>query len=279
MRMQLGARLFDGPGPFIMGIVNATPDSFSDGGRYLEPAAAIAHALRLVDEGADLVDVGGESTRPGSAAVTAEEEIARVVPVIAGVRARGCRVPISIDTTKPEVARAALEAGADVVNDVSCLADPELARVIARAGVPLVLQHARGAAGAPAAYGDVVAEVARELRDALARAEAAGIPRDRVILDPGIGFAKQPADDVALLAGLPALRALGRPLLVGPSRKKFIGALTGAPVDDRVPGTLAAVTACVLAGVEWVRVHDVAPARQAALVAAAIRDAAARRAR
>lgn len=280
MRMQIGARLFDGPGPFIMGVVNATPDSFSDGGRYLDPAAAIAQALRLADEGADVVDVGGESTRPGAAVVAVEDEIARVVPVIAGLRGRGSRVPISIDTTKAEVARAALEAGADLVNDVSCLGDPALARLVARADVPLVLQHARGTPAdmaSRATYGDVVADVARELEEGLARAEAGGVSRERVILDPGLGFAKTAAHDVELLARLPELRSLGRPLLVGPSRKKFIGAIAGAPVGDRVPGTLAAVTVCVLAGVEWVRVHDVAAARQAALVAAAIRDAAAER--
>ncbi|BDG06346.1 dihydropteroate synthase [Anaeromyxobacter oryzae] len=278
MKMQIGARLFDGPGPFLMGIVNATPDSFSDGGRFLDPAAAIAHALRLADEGADIVDVGGESTRPGAPAVAADEETGRVVPVIAGLRARGFRLPISVDTTKAEVARAALDAGADLVNDVAGLADAALARLVARAGVPVVLMHTRGTPAdmaSRAVYGDVVRDVARELQDALARAEAAGVPRERVILDPGLGFAKTAEQGVELLARVAELRALGRPLLVGPSRKSFIGKITGAAVEDRVPGTLAAVTACVLAGVEWVRVHDVAAARQAALVAAAIRDAAA----
>jgi dihydropteroate synthase len=277
MKMQIGARLFDGPGPFLMGIVNATPDSFSDGGWFLDPGAAIAQALRLAEEGADVVDVGGESTRPGAPPVPADEEIARVVPIVAGLRARGFALPISIDTTKAAVARAALDAGADLVNDVAGLADPALAAVVARAGVPVVLMHTRGTPAdmaSRAVYGDVVAEVAAELAAALARAEAAGVARERVILDPGLGFAKTAEHNVALLARVTELRALGRPLLVGPSRKSFIGKLTGAEVGDRLPGTLAAVTACVLAGVELVRVHDVAATRQAVLLAAAIRGSA-----
>lgn len=278
MRMRIGARLLDGPGPFLMGVVNATPDSFSDGGRYLEPAAAVDRALRLADEGADLVDLGGESTRPGSPPVPAAEEARRVVPVIERLRARGFALPISVDTSKGEVGRAALAAGADLVNDVTALSDPALARACAEAGVPVVLMHMRGTPAdmaSLAVYGDVVADVARELEAALARAEAAGVARDRTILDPGIGFAKTAEQSVELLARVGELRRLGRPLLVGPSRKSFIGKLTGADVGDRLPGTLAAVTACVLAGVELLRVHDVAAARQAAGVAAALRDAAA----
>jgi dihydropteroate synthase len=258
-----------------MGIVNATPDSFSDGGRFLDPAAAVARALRLAGEGADVVDVGGESTRPGSPPVGEAEELRRVLPVIEALRARGFPLPISVDTTKPAVARAALAAGADLVNDVSCLADPDLARVAAAAAVPLVLMHTRGTPAemaSRAVYGDVIAEVGRELELALARAGAAGLARERVILDPGIGFAKTAEQSVELLARLPELRALGRPLLVGPSRKSFIGAVTGAPVAERLPGTLAAVTAAVLAGAEWLRVHDVAEARQAARLAAALRE-------
>jgi dihydropteroate synthase len=275
MRMRIGARLFEGPGPFLMGIVNATPDSFSDGGRFLETGAAVDRALRLAEEGADLVDVGGESTRPGAPPVPAEEEIRRVVPVIERLRARGYPLPISVDTAKGAVARAALAAGADLVNDVSALGDPDLARACAGAGVPVVLMHMRGTPAdmqSRAAYGDVVADVTRELADALARAEAAGVARERVVLDPGIGFAKTAEQSLELLARAGELRALGRPLLVGPSRKSFIGKVTGAAVGERLPGTLAAVAACVLAGVEILRVHDVAAARQAALVAAALRD-------
>ena len=276
MRMKIGARLFEGPGPFLMGVVNATPDSFSDGGRFLEPEAAAAAALRLADEGADLVDLGGESTRPGAPPVPADEELRRVVPVVERLRARGFRLPISVDTSKAAVARAALGAGADLVNDVRALSDPDLAAVVAAAGVPVVLMHGRGTPAdmqSRAVYGDVVADVARELGDALVRAEAAGIPRERTVLDPGIGFAKTAEQSLELLARVAELRSLGRPLLVGPSRKSFIGKVTGAPVGDRLPGTLAAVTACVLAGVELLRVHDVAAVRQAVQVAAALRDA------
>ncbi len=276
MRMRIGARLFDGPGPFLMGVVNVTPDSFSDGGRFLDPDAAVAQALRLAEEGADLVDVGGESTRPGAPSVPADDEVRRVVPVIERLRARGFSLPISIDTWKGAVARAALAAGADLVNDVTGLSDADLGRAAAEAGAPVVLQHTRGTPAdmaSRARYDDVAAEVARELEEALRRAEAAGVPRERTILDPGLGFAKTAEQTVELLARLGELRALGRPLLVGPSRKSFIGKVTGAPVPERLPGTLAAVAACVLAGVELLRVHDVAAARQAALVAAAIRDA------
>jgi dihydropteroate synthase len=275
--LQLGARVFQGPGPFLMGVVNATPDSFSDGGRFLDPAAAVAHAERLAADGADLLDVGGESTRPGAADVPAEEEARRVVPVVAALRARGCALPISVDTRKAAVARAALDAGADLVNDVSALGDPALAAMVAERGVPVVLMHMRGTPAdmaSRAVYGDVVSEVERELAEAMARAVAAGVREERIVLDPGIGFAKRPEHSLAVLAALPRLRRrLGRPLLVGASRKGFIGAVSGAPVGERLPGTLAAVAACVLAGVEFLRVHDVAQARQAALVAAAIRDA------
>jgi dihydropteroate synthase len=276
MRMRIGARLFEGPGPFLMGVVNVTPDSFSDGGRFLDPDAAVAHALRLAEEGADLVDVGGESTRPGAPPVDADEEVRRVVPVVERLRARGFALPISVDTCKGAVARAALAAGADLVNDVTGLSDADLGRAAAEAGAPVVLQHTRGTPADMASrsvYGDVVAEVARELEAALRRAEAAGVPRERTILDPGLGFAKTAEQTVELLGRVGELRVLGRPLLVGPSRKSFIGKVTGAPVPERLPGTLAAVAACVLAGVELLRVHDVAAARQAALVAAAIRDA------
>ncbi len=275
--MQIGARLFEGPGPFLMGVVNVTPDSFSDGGRFADADAAAAQARRLGEEGADLVDLGGESTRPGAPPVPVAEELRRVIPVIERLRAGGFALPISVDTSKPEVARAALDAGADLVNDVQGLAAPELAALVAARGVPVVLMHMRGTPAdmtSRAVYADVVEDVAAELEQALARAERAGVRRDRVVLDPGVGFAKTAEQSLALLAGLGRLRRLGCPLLVGPSRKSFIGKLTGAEVADRLPGTLAAVAACVLAGAELVRVHDVAAARQAARVAAAIREAA-----
>jgi dihydropteroate synthase len=274
--MIIGGRVFEGPGPFLMGVVNVTPDSFSDGGLAFDRDAAVARAEALVAEGADLLDLGGESTRPGAAEVPEDEELRRVVPVVERLRARGVTAPISVDTRKAAVARAALGAGADLVNDVSALADPGMAAVLVERGAPAVLMHMRGTPAdmaRHATYRDVVAEVEAELAAALARAVAAGVPEERIVLDPGLGFAKTAPQSLALLAALPRLRRLGRPLLVGPSRKSFIGHVTGAPAPQRLPGTLAAVTACVLAGVEFVRVHDVAPARQAALVAAAIRDA------
>jgi dihydropteroate synthase len=259
-----------------MGVLNVTPDTFSDGGRFLDPGAAVEQALRLAEEGADLLDVGGESTRPGGAPVPAEEERRRVLPVLERLAARGFAVPVSVDTSKAEVARAAVAAGAALVNDVRGLADPEMARAVAEAGVPVVIMHMRGTPAdmqSRASYRDVVAEVKAELAAALARAAAAGVPAERTILDPGLGFAKTADHSLRLLSRLGDLAALGRPLLVGPSRKSFIGHVTGAPVGDRVPGTLAAVAAAVLGGAAFLRVHDVAAARQAARVAAAIRDA------
>jgi len=273
--MRIGSRVFAGPGPFVMGIVNATPDSFSDGGRFLAADDAVAQAERLVAEGADLVDVGGESTRPGAPEVPVDEELRRVLPVIERLRSRGCAVPISIDTRRAEVARAALAAGADLVNDVSALADPGMAEAVAASGAACVLMHMRGTPAdmaARAVYADVVGEVAHELAEALGRAVRQGVPEGRILLDPGIGFAKTAEQSLEVLASLQRLRRLGRPLVVGPSRKSFIGKVVGGEVGERLPGTLAAVAACVLAGVEFVRVHDVGPARQAALVAAAIRD-------
>lgn len=260
----------------VMGILNRTPDSFFDQGGYYEFDAFLAKAEQLVDEGADLLDVGGESTRPGSRPVPVQEEVDRVVPVIEALRDRGYPVPISIDTCKAGVARAALAAGAHLLNDIQGLADPELARAAAAAGAPVVVQHMRGTPAdmqRHAHYRDVVGEVREGLEAALGRAVAAGIPRERVILDPGLGFAKTAAQSLLLLRELPRLRVEGCALLVGPSRKAFIGHVTGAEVRDRLPGTLAAVAACVLGGAEFVRVHDVAATRQAALVAAAVRDA------
>jgi dihydropteroate synthase len=259
----------------VVGVLNVTPDSFSDGGRFLDPGAAVEHALRLAAEGADLVDVGGESTRPGAPEVSAEEELRRVIPVIERLVAARFPVPISVDTSKPGVARAALDAGAALVNDVRALADPETARVAAAAGVPVVLMHMRGTPRdmkERARYADLLGEVRAELAAAMERAIAAGVREDRIILDPGVGFAKTAEQSMEILARLPGLLSLGRPLLVGPSRKSFIGAITGAPPEDRLAGTLAAVTAAILGGATFVRVHDVAASRQAARVAAALRS-------
>jgi dihydropteroate synthase len=245
---------------WVMGVLNVTPDSFSDGGRFHEAEAAVERGLQLFAEGADIVDVGGESTRPGAVPVDAAEERRRVVPVIEGLRRRGSGF-LSVDTSKAEVARAALDAGADLVNDVSGFRfDPALAGLVAERAVPVVLMHLRGDFGdmhAKPAYDDVLDEVAAELRDRQQAAEAAGIRRERLILDPGLGFAKDAAHTLQVLRGLPRLASLDRPLLVGPSRKSFIGKVLGRPARERLLGTAAAVTASVLGGAHIVRVHDV----------------------
>ena len=274
--IRIGGRTFGPPGPYLVGVLNVTPDSFSDGGRFLGVEEAATHALRLAAEGADLLDVGGESTRPGAEPVGAEKEAARVLPVLERLAALGFPLPISIDTSKAEVARRALGAGAAMVNDVQGLLDPALGEVVAEAGVPVVLKHMRGTPRdmqERACYRDVAAEVRSELEGALARACRIGVDPRRVVLDPGLGFAKTAAQSLEVLSRLGEFHSLGRPLYVGPSRKSFLAAATGAAVEERLPGTLAAVTAAVLAGAAFVRVHDVAPARQAARVAAALREA------
>lgn len=257
----------------VMGIVNVTPDSFSDGGAFLDPGAAIAHGLQLASEGADLLDVGGESTRPGAAPVPADEEARRVVPVIRELAARA-GVPVSVDTTKAAVARAALAAGATLVNDVSGLRfDSELGAVVAHAKAALVVMHMQGEPRtmqkAPR-YADLLPEVIGELGAALARAEAAGIDPGRTIVDPGIGFGKTLEHNLELLARLGELRILGRPILVGPSRKSFIGALLDLPPAGRLEGTIAACCLAADRGAHLVRVHDVGAVRRALRVADAI---------
>jgi dihydropteroate synthase len=258
----------------VVGILNVTPDSFSDGGRLASVDAAVARGLALFEAGADWVDIGGESTRPGADRVPAHEEIRRTAPVVEALRRRGAG-PLSIDTTKADVARAALDAGADVVNDVSGLAfDPDLGALLAARRVPVILMHLRGefeAMHRAPAYADVMGEVVRELAGALARAEAAGIPRTLTIVDPGIGFSKDAAHSLEALRRLPELVALDRPVLVGPSRKSFIGRVLGTAVDDRLMGTAAAVAASVLLGAHLVRVHDVREMVQVARVADAVR--------
>jgi dihydropteroate synthase len=246
---------------WVMGVLNVTPDSFSDGGRFADGDAAVAHGLALFEAGADVVDVGGESTRPGALArVEAAEERRRVVGVLRGLRARGAG-PLSIDTTRAEVAAAALDAGADIVNDVSALRfDPAMGPLVAERGVPVVLMHLRGdfqTMHREPAYRDVMAEVASELREALARAERAGVRREQTILDPGLGFAKSAGHTLEAIRRLGELHTLGRPLLAGPSRKSFIGRVLERPERQRLFGTAAAVAACVLAGAHVVRVHDV----------------------
>ncbi|MFQ5742643.1 MAG: dihydropteroate synthase [Acidobacteriota bacterium] len=263
-----------GPRPLIMGILNCTPDSFYCGSRAFDEEAVL-RGRSMVEAGADLLDVGGESTRPGSTAVTVAEEIDRVVPVIEQLAAR-LAVPISIDTSKARVAEAALAAGATMVNDISGLAcDPHLAEVIAAAGVPVVLMHMRGSPATmyeAARYRDLIGDIVRELRQALLRAQQAGIDPEVTLVDPGIGFAKTPQQSFILLRHLAALRSLGRPMVIGPSRKSFIGAVLDLPVEDRMEGTAAAVAVGVLAGAHILRVHDVEAMRRTADVAAAIRS-------
>jgi dihydropteroate synthase len=265
----------------LMGIVNVTPDSFSDGGRFLAPDAALAHARELVDAGAEIVDVGGESTRPGALPVSEEEELRRVLPVIEGVAAAGLPAQISVDTTKAVVARAALAAGATLVNDVSAFrADPEMAAVVAAGGAGCCLMHMRGT---PATmqedphYDDVVADVRAFLSERLEFAVAAGVPRERIMLDPGIGFGKTERHNLELLARLDELVDLGAPILVGTSRKTFLGRIIGRargvgdPVapGERLAGTVATSVLAFERGASVFRVHDVGPVRDALAVAAA----------
>jgi dihydropteroate synthase len=263
--------------PAVMGIVNVTPDSFSDGGRFLAPDAAVAHAERLVEEGADAVDVGGESTRPGATPVGATEETARVVPVIAALARRHPNLMISVDTSKAAVAAAALDAGAVVVNDVTAARDEAMLPLVAARGAAVILMHMRGeprTMQADTAYADVVAEVHAFLGERAAVAAAAGITPDRVILDPGIGFGKDLDGNLRLLAALSDLAALGHPVAVGASRKSFISRLTGAAIDARLPGSLAALGPAAALPRALVRVHDVAATVQFLAVLAAVRRAA-----
>lgn len=266
-------RLVCGPRPLIMGIVNCTPDSFY-GDSSAMGDAAVARAEAMVSEGADLIDIGGESTRPGSARVDAGEEIARVVPVLRRLTAT-LGVPVSIDTSKAAVASAAIDAGATMVNDISGLAyEPQLGEVVAASGVPLVLMHTRGRPAdmyAQASYEEVVADVVAELREAVRRATLAGVNPEAMVIDPGLGFAKRAEHSLTLLRHTPVLRSLGLPILVGASRKSFIGSVLDLPAQERLEGTAAAVTAAVLGGAHIMRVHDVAAMRRVATMAAAIR--------
>jgi dihydropteroate synthase len=276
-RLQLPARtLVLGERTLVMGVLNVTPDSFSDGGAFLAPERAIEHALEMERAGADLIDLGGESTRPGSEEVSAEEELRRVLPVLHGLRGR-LGIPVSIDTRKAEVAEAALAAGAEVINDVSGLKhDPRIAEVAARRRAPLVLMHMRGVPKTmqegPFAR-NVLHDVTAGLRVSARKAVQAGVPRSRIVLDPGIGFGKSLEQNYELLARLGELKKLGFPLLVGTSRKAFLGAALpregGEPLppEERIWGTAAAVAASILGGAHIVRVHDVAEMVQVARVA------------
>ena len=257
----------------VMGILNVTPDSFSDGGDFATREAALRHARQMVADGADLIDVGGESTRPGAPPVSVAEELDRVIPVIEAL-ASELAVPVSVDTSKPEVMRAAVAAGAGLINDVAALRRPGALAAAAALRVPVCLMHMQGEPGTmqqDPAYGDVVAEVAAFLAGRLAACEAAGIPRERLLVDPGFGFGKTLAHNLALLRGLPRLALLGVPVLAGLSRKSMIGALLGGvPVGERLHGSVAAAVLAVERGAAIVRVHDVGPTVQALRIVAAV---------
>lgn len=257
--------------PRVMGIVNVTPDSFSDGGRHDDPRAAIAHCEQLVAEGADILDIGGESTRPGAPVVDADGEWARIAEVIAAAVRLG--VPVSVDTYKPEIMRRALDAGVDIVNDVQALRRPGALEAVSGSGAGVCLMHMRGEPASMmdlADYGDVVAEVGAFLAERAAAVRAAGVPADAIALDPGYGFAKRAEHNLRLLAGQQRLAALGHPLLVGWSRKRTLGEITGRPVEQRVAASVAAALRAVTAGAQIVRVHDVAATVDALKVWAAV---------
>ena len=262
--------------PLVMGVLNVTPDSFSDGSIFLDPEAAIRHAEQMVRDGADVIDVGGESTRPAAMPVSVEEELRRVLPVIR-VLAKRLSVPLSIDTSKAEVARCAIDAGAALVNDVTALrGDPDMGAVIARARVPVILMHMRGnprtMQRAPR-YRDVVHEVKTFLSEAIRRAEASGIQPDRILIDPGLGFGKTVTHNLLLLRHLDELSALEKPVVIGPSRKSFIGRVLDADTHERLAGTLACVAYAMTHQVQMVRVHDVKAAVQLMTMWGAIKDA------
>lgn len=269
-RFELGHRTW------VMGVVNVTPDSFSDGGKFLDPAAAIAHGVSLANAGAHILDVGGESTRPGAVEVGTAEELRRVVGVIEGL-VRACPdVPISIDTSKADVARAAIKAGASMINDITGLrADPQMGAVAAQSGSALCLMHMLGTPRTmqqDPRYVDVVGEVTAFLQAAAQRALSAGVAPSKIVIDPGIGFGKTVDHNLTLLRRLNELRSVGYPLLVGPSRKAFLGVLTGKAAADRAGGTAATVAIIAAAGsADLVRVHDVAEAIDAAAVGDAVR--------
>jgi dihydropteroate synthase len=275
MLLRCGQHSLDLSTPLVMGVLNVTPDSFSDGGRFADVAAAVAHAMRMIEQGAALIDVGGESTRPGAPAVDAETEIDRVVPVIEALAARTA-VSISVDTSKPAVMTAAVRAGATFINDVRALREPGALEAAADTGAAICLMHMQGeprTMQVDPRYDDVVTEVRDFLGERARSCMAAGIARERLAIDPGIGFGKRLEHNLALLASLQALVELRWPVLVGVSRKSIFGALLGRAVDERVAGGVAMATAAVLSGASIVRTHDVAPTVDAVKVAVALRKA------
>lgn len=272
--IKLGRRMIDlGQRTYVMGILNVTPDSFSDGGRFLDPAAALDHAVAMAGEGADFIDIGAESTRPGARSVPAKEQLARLVPVLRAIKKR-VKLPVSVDTTSATVAEAALREGADIVNDVSALAgDPRMSAVVARFDVPCILMHMKGRPRTMQRnprYHDLMGEITGFLAAALARGEQAGIERTQMLVDPGIGFGKTVEHNLEILRRLTELETLGAPVVVGPSRKRFIGAVLDAPSEERLEGTIAACVLAAANGANILRVHDVRPVVKALRLADAI---------
>lgn len=259
----------------VIGILNVTPDSFADGGRFLDPAAALAAASRMVEEGADLIDVGGESTRPGATPLNAATESERVLPVIEAIK-RALPIRVSVDTTKASVAARALDAGADMVNDVSGLRDPDMLPLLTRSRVPLVIMHMRGTPETMQArteYDDLLSAVGGFLKDRVQSAHVAGVAGDKILVDPGIGFGKSAAGNLAILRQLPALASVGCPILIGASRKSFIGAVLGLAVDQRLEASLAVAAYACAQGAHVIRAHDVAATVRAVRMIDAIRSA------
>ena len=259
--------------PFVMGVVNVTPDSFSDGGQYLDPGTALAHARKLIAEGADLVDIGGESTRPGAAPVSEDEELARVLPLLEALR--DAPVPISVDTRRARVMREALRAGASMINDVEALESPGALDAVAASDCAICLMHKKGDPATmqrDPSYGDVVAEVKAYLAARIAAAEKAGIARNRITIDPGFGFGKNRAHNLELLRRLAEFGSLGVPLIAGLSRKSMLGGITGKPVGERLAASVAAALLAVQHGAHILRVHDVAETKDALAVWQALRE-------
>jgi len=265
--LEIGARTF------IMGILNRTPDSFSDGGKFFEFEDALGHAMRMAQDGADIIDIGGESTRPGSSPVTASEEIERVVPLISELAGR-IDVPISVDTSKSEVALEALKCGASIINDITGLrGDSKMAEVAARFDVPVVLMHIKGTPREmqrDPTYNDLIPEILGSLKGSIELAESAGVDPGKIIVDPGIGFGKTLEHNLAIIKGLEEFKALEKPILIGTSRKSFIGAILSNEADDRLMGTAASVALAIANGADMVRVHDIKEIREVARVADAI---------
>jgi dihydropteroate synthase len=276
MQLRCGSKVLSLADPCVMGVLNVTPDSFSDGGRFAEAATAVAHAIRMVEEGAAIVDIGGESTRPGAPPVSVEEELRRVIPVIEQLRPR-IGAPISIDTRRAKVMRAALAAGADLVNDVNALQEPDALHVVANTDAAVCLMHMQGdprsMQQAPH-YSDVVTEVRDFLSARVAACRAAGIAEERIVIDPGIGFGKAREHNLKLISRLHDFLWIGRPILIGVSRKATIGAITDRPVDGRLAGSLALATLAAWHGAAIIRAHDVAATVDALKIVSALRGVA-----